>query len=184
MPTLPLSKTEIANQSKPFGGAPKPWRIDSVIETRKLKVQLEAAALDHMPQDKELRDRAMDLLHGALFRGRMIAQERLNAGIDGLDVARMIASGADFVLLGRAFLYGVAALGVNGGGHVMNILKEELRSTMGQLGCAETKQLPEFLLPLASREPPLTRTLSQSHPFSQSHLDRTTATERHPMMNI
>ena len=82
MPTLPLSKTEIANQSKPFGGAPKPWRIDSVIETRKLKVQLEAAALDHMPQDKELRDRAMDLLHGALFRGRMIAQERLNAGIE------------------------------------------------------------------------------------------------------
>ena len=92
MPTLPLSKTEIANQSKPFGGAPKPWRIDSVIETRKLKVQLEAAALDHLPQDKELRDRAMDLLHGALFRGRMIAQERLNAGIDGLDVARMLAA--------------------------------------------------------------------------------------------
>lgn len=92
MPTLPLSKTEIANQSKPFGGAPKPWRIDSVIETRKLKVQLEAAALDHLPHDKALRDRAMDLLHGALFRGRMIAQERLNAGIDGLDVARMLAA--------------------------------------------------------------------------------------------
>ena len=61
MPTLPLSKTEIANQSKPFGGAPKPWRIDSVIETRKLKVQLEAAALDHLPQDKELRD--LSLIH-------------------------------------------------------------------------------------------------------------------------
>jgi len=79
----PLSESEIENEKQPFGGGPRPWQIESVIESRKLKVQLEAAALDHQPQDKALRSRAMDLLHGALFRGRMIAKERLEAGADG-----------------------------------------------------------------------------------------------------
>lgn len=65
----------------------------------------------------------------------------------GLDVARMIASGADFVLLGRPFVYGVAALGAEGGNHVIHILKEELRTTMAQLGCVKTDLLPNFLAP-------------------------------------
>ncbi|WP_293612492.1 [protein-PII] uridylyltransferase [Ponticaulis sp.] len=88
----PLSESEIENEKQPFGGGPRPWQIESVIESRKLKVQLEAAALDHQPQDKALRSRAMDLLHGALFRGRMIAKERLEAGADGLDTARLLAA--------------------------------------------------------------------------------------------
>ena len=63
----------------------------------------------------------------------------------GLDIARMIALGANFVLLGRPFLYAVAALDHKGGDHVMNILKAELRATMGQLGCPTLKDLPNFL---------------------------------------
>ena len=64
----------------------------------------------------------------------------------GLDVARMLASGADFVLMGRPFMYAVAALDRKGGDHVMNVLKAELSSVMGQLGCPSLADLPDFLI--------------------------------------
>ena len=60
----------------------------------------------------------------------------------GLDVARLIACGADFVLLARAFVYAVAAAGAAGVDHAMLILKEELRHTMAQTGCARLSELP------------------------------------------
>lgn len=64
----------------------------------------------------------------------------------GLDVARMIASGANSVLLGRAFVSAVAAIGVKGGDHAMHILKEEFYTTMGQIGCEKPENLPDFLV--------------------------------------
>lgn len=64
----------------------------------------------------------------------------------GLDIARMLALGADFVLMGRPFLYAVAALDRQGGDHVMKVLKAELQAAMGQIGCPSLKQLPEFLV--------------------------------------
>jgi L-lactate dehydrogenase (cytochrome) len=67
----------------------------------------------------------------------------------GLDIARMLALGADFVLMGRPFLYAVAALDKQGGDHVMKILKEELKATMGQIGCATLRELPTFLYQVA-----------------------------------
>ncbi|PWR00377.1 alpha-hydroxy acid oxidase [Leucothrix pacifica] len=59
----------------------------------------------------------------------------------GLDIIRAIALGADFVLLGRPFMYGVAALGHAGGNHVIEILSNDLRNNMSQLGC---RRLDEF----------------------------------------
>lgn len=64
---------------------------------------------------------------------------------NGLDILRFLACGADFVLLGRAFMYGVAAMGAPGADHVMKILKQEFRMSMGQLGCGAVKDLPDFL---------------------------------------
>lgn len=64
----------------------------------------------------------------------------------GLDIARMIASGADFVLLGRAFAYGVAAKGQIGADHAHHILTQELKNVLSQLGCHTPKTLPETLL--------------------------------------
>ena len=63
----------------------------------------------------------------------------------GLDIARMMASGADFVLLARAFACAAAAVGARGPDHAMNILEAELIQTLGQLGCESLDRLPEFL---------------------------------------
>jgi L-lactate dehydrogenase (cytochrome) len=61
----------------------------------------------------------------------------------GLDIARALALGADFVLLGRAFMYGVGALGRRGGDHAAQILKADLVNNMTQLGCATLAELKE-----------------------------------------
>ena len=59
----------------------------------------------------------------------------VDSGIQsGLDVIRALAMGADFVMLGRAFMYAVAALGKKGGDHAADILLEEVRDVMAQLG--------------------------------------------------
>ncbi|MGC6517515.1 MAG: alpha-hydroxy acid oxidase [Candidatus Puniceispirillaceae bacterium] len=61
----------------------------------------------------------------------------------GLDIARAIALGADFCFLGRAFLMGVAALGVKGAHHTGDVLLEELSNTMVQLGVETIEELAE-----------------------------------------
>jgi L-lactate dehydrogenase (cytochrome) len=59
----------------------------------------------------------------------------VDSGIQsGLDVVRALAMGADFVMIGRAFMYAVAALGKKGGDHAADILLEEVRDVMAQLG--------------------------------------------------
>lgn len=52
----------------------------------------------------------------------------------GLDIMRALSLGAEFVLLGRAFIYGVAALGPHGGHHVVEMLMDDLKNNMVQLG--------------------------------------------------
>ena len=44
------------------------------------------------------RKRALDLIHAALFRGRMIAQERLEEGADGLETAGLLSAVMDEAL--------------------------------------------------------------------------------------
>jgi len=74
----------------------------------------------------------------------------LTVGVDsgvrsGLDVARAMALGAEFVLLGRAFMFAVAALGRAGADHAVDLLSIELQQAMGQMGCFELKDLPHHL---------------------------------------
>ncbi len=57
-----------------------------------------------------------------------------DSGVEGgLDILRALALGADFVMLGRAFHYGTAALGQVGADHVVHMLKEDIISNLGQM---------------------------------------------------
>lgn len=69
-----------------------------------------------------------------------------DSGIEGgLDVLRALALGADFVMLGRAFHYGLGALGEPGAAHVLDILRQDMISNMGQLGTKTLRFLPNCL---------------------------------------
>ncbi|PUB13600.1 alpha-hydroxy acid oxidase [Yoonia sediminilitoris] len=58
-----------------------------------------------------------------------------DSGIEGgLDILRAIALGANFVMLGRAFHYALGALGERGAAHLVDILRQDMVSNMGQLG--------------------------------------------------
>jgi len=71
----------------------------------------------------------------------------MDSGIrSGPDVARTLACGANFAFLGRSFMYGVAALGKEGGNHTISILKIQLKQVMEQLCCASTKNMPAHLI--------------------------------------
>ncbi|MBT6274266.1 MAG: alpha-hydroxy-acid oxidizing protein [Chromatiales bacterium] len=63
----------------------------------------------------------------------------------GLDIIRALALGADFVLLGRAYMFGVAALGEAGGDHVTDLLMADLSANMAQIGCARLEDLHKRL---------------------------------------
>lgn len=52
----------------------------------------------------------------------------------GLDVVRALALGASAALAGRAFLYALGALGEDGPAYVIDLLTEEIRTSLRQLG--------------------------------------------------
>lgn len=64
----------------------------------------------------------------------------------GPDIARTLASGAEFGFMGRSFMYGVAALGKDGGDHTISILKTQLQKVMEQIGCEKPEDLSNFLI--------------------------------------
>jgi L-lactate dehydrogenase (cytochrome) len=64
----------------------------------------------------------------------------------GLDIARLIACGADFVLGARAFMFALGACGAPGANHVMKVLKAEFRMTLAQIGCPHVAALPDFMV--------------------------------------
>ena len=71
----------------------------------------------------------------------------MDSGIrTGPDIARTLASGADFAFLGRTFMYSVSALGNEGGDHIISILKTQLQQVMEQVGCEKTSDFPKHLI--------------------------------------
>ncbi|MEO0370231.1 MAG: alpha-hydroxy acid oxidase [Pseudomonadota bacterium] len=54
----------------------------------------------------------------------------------GLDILRAVALGADLVMMGRGWHYALGALGALGPDHLAHILKEDLKSNMGQMALA------------------------------------------------
>jgi [protein-PII] uridylyltransferase len=76
----------------------RPTRIEYVVDGVRLRAQLSAAALDAIGDEAEQRRRALEILKAALFRGRMIAKERLEAGGGGIETARLLSGVTDEVI--------------------------------------------------------------------------------------
>ena len=66
----------------------------------------------------------------------------VDSGIrSGLDVVRMLALGADFVLLGRAWVYALAARGGEGVAHVLQLIEAEMKVAMALTGCTSIAEI-------------------------------------------
>lgn len=76
----------------------RPTRLEYVVDGHRLRAQLSAAALDALGNEVEQRKRALDILKSALFRGRMIAKERLESGAGGIETARLLSGVTDEVV--------------------------------------------------------------------------------------
>jgi L-lactate dehydrogenase (cytochrome) len=64
----------------------------------------------------------------------------------GLDVVRMLALGADFVLLGRAWAYALSGNGEAGVRHVLKLIDAEMRVAMALTGVTSIKQIGRELI--------------------------------------
>jgi 4-hydroxymandelate oxidase len=71
----------------------------------------------------------------------------LDGGIRrGTDVLKAIALGANAVLVGRPYIYGLSVAGPVGVAHVLNILRSEFEVAMGLTGCATVAQIDRSVL--------------------------------------
>ena len=70
----------------------------------------------------------------------------LDSGVrSGVDAARAVALGADAAFAGKAFMWSLGALGPDGPAHLINVLTEDVRATLGQTGCptvADLRKVP------------------------------------------
>ncbi|MBX3482672.1 [protein-PII] uridylyltransferase [Phenylobacterium sp.] len=76
----------------------KPTRLEYVVDGVKLRSQLSTAALEHLGDLAAQRKAALEILKAALFRGRMIAKERLENGAGGIETARLLSGVTDEVV--------------------------------------------------------------------------------------
>jgi (S)-mandelate dehydrogenase len=66
----------------------------------------------------------------------------LDSGVrSGLDATRALVLGAHAAFAGKAFLYGLGAIGGEGAGYVIDMFKEEVRDTMRQCGVNSLKDI-------------------------------------------
>jgi len=66
----------------------------------------------------------------------------LDGGIrQGSDIAKALALGARAVLVGRAPLFGLAISGENGVRQILRLLRSEMQSVLGFLGCSSVADI-------------------------------------------
>ncbi|THD74451.1 MAG: [protein-PII] uridylyltransferase [Phenylobacterium sp.] len=76
----------------------RPTRLEYVVDGVKLRAQLSGAAREHLGDEVAQRKAALEVLKAALFRGRMIAKERLENGAGGIETARLLSGVTDEVI--------------------------------------------------------------------------------------
>jgi len=73
----------------------------------------------------------------------------LDSGVRrGSDVIKAVAAGAAAVMIGRAYLYGLAACGEPGVRRILEILRSEMVRTLGLMGCPSVSDLDRSWLEL------------------------------------
>jgi (S)-mandelate dehydrogenase len=78
---------------------------------------------------------AIDALPAVVAAVGKRATVMMDSGIrSGLDVVRALALGAEAAFAGKAFLWGLGALGAEGPTHVIDLLIDEMKATLGQIG--------------------------------------------------
>ena len=70
----------------------------------------------------------------------------------GLDVVRMLALGANFVLMGRAWAYALAAAGEAGVAHALKLIDAEMRVAMALTGITNIAEVDESVLDRAGNQ--------------------------------
>lgn len=96
--------------------------------------------LDHVSASIEVLPAIVDAVAGRL-------EVLVDSGFRrGSDIVAALALGASTVLIGRAHLYGLAAAGEGGVRHCIEILAEELRTTMALCGVASVAELDRTLI--------------------------------------
>jgi len=81
----------------------RPTRLEYVVDPQRLRSQIALASADARGENAgaiygEQRRRMLEILKGALFRGRMIAKERLENGAGGVETARLLCGVTDVVV--------------------------------------------------------------------------------------
>ena len=61
-------------------------------------------------------------------------------------MVRMLALGADFVLMGRGWAYALAASGGGGVAHVLKLIEAEMRVAMALTACTSIGEINERIL--------------------------------------
>ena len=64
----------------------------------------------------------------------------------GSDIVRALALGANFVMLGRPLMYGIGADGSRGLKKILNIIKEELSTTLGLVGLTDVNEISSEII--------------------------------------
>jgi L-lactate dehydrogenase (cytochrome) len=64
----------------------------------------------------------------------------------GLDVVRMMALGAQGVMLGRAWIYALAASGEAGVAHILRLFEAEMRVAMALTGCTSVREISHHMI--------------------------------------
>lgn len=101
--------------------------------------------LDHLPAAIDLLPEIVDAVEG---RAEII----LDGGIRrGSDVVKAIALGARACMIGRPFLYGLAAKGQAGVELMLDLLRTEIDRTLALIGCPKLTQLDRSFIRFATR---------------------------------
>ena len=102
---------------------------------------------NHGGRQVEALPAAIDALPAVVRQVGNRATVMMDSGIrSGTDVVRAYALGAAAAFAGKAFLWGLGALGAEGPGHVIDLLIEETQAALGQLGARTPDQVRSVVI--------------------------------------